>query len=244
MFTPPADDGGAPGRVDARHVRTDDGIVKAVSGVSFSLEQGATLGVVGESGSGKSVTFLTVMGLVDPRQSTVTGSVKLDGEEMLGMGQSRLRQIRGKRMSGGSAARTHASWWLLADDAVRGDWDAVVARAPRDRRDDSALECFPEAVARVLGRQSPLGGGLLGVWLGEGAVAGALRWMIRAERADLRPAPEPPARTGDPLADAVRTHAYVLSLPRTEVRAADLVRVGEAWARVEEAASSMGTRIT
>jgi peptide/nickel transport system ATP-binding protein len=78
--------------------RTDDGIVKAVSGVSFSLEQGATLGVVGESGSGKSVTFLTVMGLVDPRQSSVTGSVKLDGEEMLGMGQGRLRQIRGKRI--------------------------------------------------------------------------------------------------------------------------------------------------
>jgi peptide/nickel transport system ATP-binding protein len=75
--------------------RTDDGIVKAVSGVSFSLEEGKTLGVVGESGSGKSVTFLTVMGLVDPRQATVAGSVKLNGEEMLGAGAARLRQIRG-----------------------------------------------------------------------------------------------------------------------------------------------------
>jgi peptide/nickel transport system ATP-binding protein len=75
--------------------RTDDGFVKAVSGVSFSLEEGATLGIVGESGSGKSVTFLSVMGLVDPRQAQVTGSVRLNGEEMLGAGQSRLRQIRG-----------------------------------------------------------------------------------------------------------------------------------------------------
>jgi oligopeptide/dipeptide ABC transporter ATP-binding protein len=79
----------------ATSFRTDDGIVKAVSGVSFSLDSGRTLGVVGESGSGKSVTFLTVMGLVDPRQATVTGSVRLDGEEMLGIGNHRLRQIRG-----------------------------------------------------------------------------------------------------------------------------------------------------
>jgi len=76
--------------------RTDDGIVQAVSGVSFHLDQGATLGVVGESGSGKSVTFLTVMGLVDPRQATVRGSVLLQGEEMLGASQSRMRQIRGR----------------------------------------------------------------------------------------------------------------------------------------------------
>jgi peptide/nickel transport system ATP-binding protein len=78
--------------------RTDDGIVKAVSGVSFSLEKGETLGVVGESGSGKSVTFLTVMGLVDRRHAEVSGSVVFDGEEILGLSSSRLRRIRGKRI--------------------------------------------------------------------------------------------------------------------------------------------------
>src|ERR1700757_1117575 len=78
--------------------RTDDGIVKAVSGVSFALESGRTLGVVGESGSGKSVTFLTVMGLVDPRHATVRGSVLLEGEEMLGASQARMRQIRGRKI--------------------------------------------------------------------------------------------------------------------------------------------------
>ncbi|HVC87448.1 MAG TPA: ABC transporter ATP-binding protein [Gaiellaceae bacterium] len=75
--------------------RTDDGIVQAVSGVSFSLDEGHTLGVVGESGSGKSVTFLTVMGLVDPRQAQVSGSVQLHGEQMLGASRARLQQIRG-----------------------------------------------------------------------------------------------------------------------------------------------------
>jgi oligopeptide/dipeptide ABC transporter ATP-binding protein len=78
--------------------RTDDGIVKAVSGVSFDLERGQTLGVVGESGSGKSVTFLTVMGLVDPRIAEMTGSVKFDGQEILGRTTSGLRGIRGKRI--------------------------------------------------------------------------------------------------------------------------------------------------
>ncbi|HZQ80795.1 MAG TPA: ABC transporter ATP-binding protein [Gaiellaceae bacterium] len=78
--------------------RTDDGIVKAVSGVSFGLDEGRTLGVVGESGSGKSVTFLTVMGLVDPRSAQVGGSVKLHGQEMLGMSTSQLRQIRGSKI--------------------------------------------------------------------------------------------------------------------------------------------------
>jgi len=78
--------------------RTDDGVVKAVSGVSFSVDEGQTLGVVGESGSGKSVTFLTVMGLVDPKQSEVSGSVLLHGEEMLGASQSRMREIRGVKI--------------------------------------------------------------------------------------------------------------------------------------------------
>jgi ABC-type dipeptide/oligopeptide/nickel transport system ATPase component len=78
--------------------RTDDGIVKAVTGVNFSLDRGETLGVVGESGSGKSVTFLTLMGLVDPRHAQVSGSVLFDGQEILGASGQRLQKIRGRRI--------------------------------------------------------------------------------------------------------------------------------------------------
>jgi peptide/nickel transport system ATP-binding protein len=78
--------------------RTDDGIVKAVTGVSFTLDRGQTLGVVGESGSGKSVTFLSVMGLLDRRHAEITGSVLFDGQEILGASGSRLQKIRGQRI--------------------------------------------------------------------------------------------------------------------------------------------------
>jgi len=75
--------------------RTDDGVVKAVDGVTFSVESGQTLGIVGESGCGKSVTMLTVMGLNSKRTATSTGEAIFNGEDLLTMKQSRLRQIRG-----------------------------------------------------------------------------------------------------------------------------------------------------
>ena len=79
--------------------KTDDGIVKAVSGVTFSLEKGETLGIVGESGSGKSVTCLSVMGLIDRRNAEQEGSVKFDGKEILNATPKAMRDIRGTRMA-------------------------------------------------------------------------------------------------------------------------------------------------
>jgi len=77
------------------HFRTDDGIVKAVDGVTFSVEKGQTLGIVGESGSGKSVTCLTIMGLNAKRNTISSGEALFKDQNLLTMSSSRLRDIRG-----------------------------------------------------------------------------------------------------------------------------------------------------
>src|SRR5437764_5997510 len=74
---------------------TEDGIVGAVDGVSFSVEKGQTLGIVGESGSGKSVTCLTIMGLNPKRTAETTGSALFNGENLLTASPRKLRGIRG-----------------------------------------------------------------------------------------------------------------------------------------------------
>ena len=81
------------------HFPTEDGLVKAVDGVSFSIEQGETLGVVGESGSGKSVTFLTVLGLISKKQARIEGQVLFRGEDLLRAPDEMLQAIRGKSIS-------------------------------------------------------------------------------------------------------------------------------------------------
>jgi oligopeptide/dipeptide ABC transporter ATP-binding protein len=77
---------------------TEDGLVKAVRGVSYELRRGEALGIVGESGSGKSVTSLAVMGLL-PRTAKITGSAKVLGQEVLGLSDTKLSRIRGKNVS-------------------------------------------------------------------------------------------------------------------------------------------------
>ncbi len=81
------------------HFPTDDGLVKAVDGVSFSLDRGTTLGIVGESGSGKSVTSLGIMGLHHGTKAQITGEIRLDGEELAHANPARVRELRGARMA-------------------------------------------------------------------------------------------------------------------------------------------------
>jgi peptide/nickel transport system ATP-binding protein len=77
--------------------RTDDGVVKAVDGLSFSVEKGARLGIVGESGSGKSVTSLAILGL--HRGAHVTGEIWLGGRQLVGADPEQVRRLRGNRMA-------------------------------------------------------------------------------------------------------------------------------------------------
>jgi peptide/nickel transport system ATP-binding protein len=81
------------------HFPTDDGLVKAVDGVSFSIEPGETLGVVGESGSGKSVSFLTVMGLIRKDQAIIEGEIIFQGQDLLTVGPDEIREVRGDKIS-------------------------------------------------------------------------------------------------------------------------------------------------
>ena len=77
---------------------TPAGEVKAVNGVSFTLDRGQTLGIVGESGSGKSVTAYSILHLLEKTGRIVSGSVKLDGQELVGADEKLMQQIRGDRI--------------------------------------------------------------------------------------------------------------------------------------------------
>jgi peptide/nickel transport system ATP-binding protein len=100
-------DGPAPSPVEAFlqvkdlrvHFPTDDGVVKSVDGLSFSVDRGRTLGIVGESGSGKSVTSLSIMGLHAQGTAKISGQVVLNGDNLIGASAEHIRKLRGKNMA-------------------------------------------------------------------------------------------------------------------------------------------------
>jgi peptide/nickel transport system ATP-binding protein len=74
---------------------THDGLVKAVSDLSYTVRRGQTLGIVGESGSGKSVSSMAVLGLHNPRSTRLAGSIRVGGTEVVGADEDTLRSLRG-----------------------------------------------------------------------------------------------------------------------------------------------------
>ena len=89
--------------IDIRNLRThfftDDGVVKAVDGVTFPIYKGKTLGVVGESGCGKSVTALSAMRLLSPPGRIVEGEILFDGKDLAKLPEAEMRSIRGRDIS-------------------------------------------------------------------------------------------------------------------------------------------------
>jgi len=81
------------------HFPTDDGLVKAVDGLSFDVERGQTLGIVGESGSGKSVTSQAIFGLHKGSRARVSGEIWLNGQELVAAHESQMHSLRGQEMA-------------------------------------------------------------------------------------------------------------------------------------------------
>ena len=126
------------------HFKTDDGIVKAVDGVSYSIQPGETLGIVGESGSGKSVSSLTVMGLTDSKYATISGEVLFRGVDLLKVPPEEMRNIRGAKIS------------MIFQDPMTSlhpfyKVGEQIAEAIRQHQDVSKKEAFGQAV-EMLGK--------------------------------------------------------------------------------------------
>ena len=145
--------------------RTDDGLVKAVEGVNFTVERGKTLGIVGESGSGKSVTCLTIMGL-NPSNAIISGEALFNGENLLAMSGRKLRDLRGNDiamifqdpMTSLNPVHTIGKQLveavLLHRDVREGSAPAS-AGAPESRRDPAAGAAARRLPPPVLRRHAP-----------------------------------------------------------------------------------------
>ena len=79
--------------------RTEQGMVRAIDGVSFEVNDGEVLGIVGESGSGKTLTVLAVMGLITDPNAVISGSIKYRGRELVGLRPQEMRKLRGREIA-------------------------------------------------------------------------------------------------------------------------------------------------
>jgi peptide/nickel transport system ATP-binding protein len=127
------------------HFETRAGTIKAVDGISFTLERGEILGLVGESGSGKSVTGFSLIGLLDPPGRIAGGSVMFQGQELVGRSQAEMRKLRGKRIA-----------MIFQDPAATlnpvltiGQQMAMAVQAHGGGSDGAALALAARSLARV-----------------------------------------------------------------------------------------------
>ena len=116
---------------------SEAGVVSAVRSMSYQVRRGEVLGIVGESGSGKSVSSLAVMGLLPPH-ATVSGSVRFNGEELLGRSDRELSAIRGRRVEGWETEELlapYGEWAGLAGVYLLSAWArGLLPVSPAERR--------------------------------------------------------------------------------------------------------------
>ena len=120
--------------------RTEDGLVRAVDGVSLTLSEGETLGIVGESGSGKSVTMMSVMRLINDPNARFEGEVLYKGRDLMKLTQDQMREIRGSGIAMifqdpmTSLNPVYRVGWQIAEQIRAHEQHLQAGRArPRDR---------------------------------------------------------------------------------------------------------------
>jgi peptide/nickel transport system ATP-binding protein len=144
---------------------TADGIVNAVSGLSFTLSRGETLGIVGESGSGKSVTNLAILGLLNSKRSRITGEILLHGKDLLKAKPAELRDVRGKDVAmifQDPFACLHPMYRVgdQIAEAVRAHLDVSKAKARERAVEVLDAVGIPNARARALDYPHQFSGGM------------------------------------------------------------------------------------
>jgi peptide/nickel transport system ATP-binding protein len=148
------------------HFRTDDGMVKAVDGISYEVEKGQALGIVGESGSGKSVSSLTVMGLTRfSGNAQISGSITFDGKELLTTSDEDLRRMRGNdiAMIFQDPLSSLHPFYKIGDqlvEAVRAHRDVSKAQAMDRAVEMLGLVGIPEPRRRVESYPHEFSGGM------------------------------------------------------------------------------------
>jgi peptide/nickel transport system ATP-binding protein len=132
------------------HFFTRAGTVKSVDGVSFHVDRGEVLGLVGESGSGKSVTGFSIMGLIDPPGRIVEGSIKLNGKELVGLGEEAFRKVRGREV-----AMIFQDPMMTLNPVLRIDTQMIEAVTAHDKVSHKAARARARAALAKVGIPSP-----------------------------------------------------------------------------------------
>ncbi|MBP7064416.1 ABC transporter ATP-binding protein [Ferrovibrio sp.] len=132
------------------HFPTRDGVVRAVDGVSFEVNQGEILGLVGESGSGKSITGFSIIGLLDQPGHIAAGRVLFKGEDIAQAKPDRLRQLRGK-----SIAMIFQDPMMTLNPVLRVDTQMIEAVQAHDKVSEAAARARAVETLKAVGIAAP-----------------------------------------------------------------------------------------